>query len=100
MIALQIGVLGPHVLTGCALGKGTCLHSGPGAVFGWSCGGTVQLLSNRSAVNIWVLGSVLPGACTSIVQPSSCLAVGRTEIVGSKMASLGLGSLSGGRRSG
>ena len=34
------------------------------------------------------LGPVWPGACTSIVRPSSCLAVGRTEIVGSELASL------------
>ena len=74
VIALQIGVLGPHVLTGCALGKGTCC------------------IRCRVQFN-WAVESI-------IVLPSSCLAVGRTVFVGSNLASLGLGSLSGGRRSG
>ena len=78
-------------------------------------GGMVQLLSSCSAVIVWVLGHVLPGAWTSIVRPSSCLAAGQTEIVGSKFGFTGIvrppsclvagrtvfaGSMSGGRRSG
>ena len=70
MIALQIGVLGPHVLNRMCSWQGHLLHSGPGAVLVGrvvkSRDGTVQLLSNRSAVNIWVLGL----SCLGLVQAS------------------------------
>ena len=72
VIALQIGVLGPHVLTGCALGKGTCCIRGR-VQFGWSCrqvlwwhgavavepigGGLVQASFSRQAA--WRLGEQL-----------------------------------------
>ena len=54
-----------------------------------SCGGTVQLLSNRSAVGLYKHRSAV-----KLLGGWAC------SYVGSKMASLGLGSLSGGRRSG
>ena len=73
------------------------MHSGPGAfIVGpcrqaewWHGAVAVELVGGECLG----LGLVLPGACISIVRPSSCLAVGRTEIVGSKLASLGLGVL-------
>ena len=73
--------------------QGHLLHSGPGAVW-------LVVSSSRVVARCSCCRTDRRWACTSIVQPSSCLAVGRTVIVGSKMASLGLGSLSGGRRSG
>ena len=77
VIALQIGVLGPHVLNRmCSWQRSLVAFGGRGAVLVGrvvkSCGGTVLLLFRP----------VLLGACQASFGPSSCLAVGQTVLWG------------------